>query len=489
MSSTAKSDQLIRGQTGDWEVVIGMEVHAQVTSKSKLFSGASTEFGGAPNSHVSLVDAAMPGMLPVINEECVRQAVRTGLGLKAEINLKSVFDRKNYFYPDLPQGYQISQYKQPIVGEGAVTVDVDGAETVTVGIERLHLEQDAGKSLHDRHPTLSYVDLNRSGVALMEIVSKPDLRSADQAKAFIIKVRSILRYLGTSDGDMEKGNLRADVNVSVRRPGGPLGTRCEIKNLNSIRFIGEAIDCEARRQVDIIEDGGTIEQETRLFDPNKGETRSMRSKEEAHDYRYFPDPDLLPLEFDAAFVEDLKAHLPELPDEKRVRFIGDLGLSTYDAHVLVAERETADYFEAVAKGRDAKGAANWVINELFGRLNKEGKDIASSPVTAGQLGGMLDLIADGTISGKIAKDLFEILWTEGGDPRELVEARGMTQVTDTGAIETMVDAVIADNPDKVAQAKSNPKAIGWFVGQVMKSSGGKASPQAVNELLKKKLGL
>ncbi len=489
MSSTAKSDQLIRGQTGDWEVVIGMEVHAQVTSKSKLFSGASTEFGGAPNSHVSLVDAAMPGMLPVINEECVRQAVRTGLGLKAEINLKSVFDRKNYFYPDLPQGYQISQYKQPIVGEGAVTVDVDRAETVTVGIERLHLEQDAGKSLHDRHPTLSYVDLNRSGVALMEIVSKPDLRSADQAKAFITKVRSILRYLGTSDGDMEKGNLRADVNVSVRRPGEPLGTRCEIKNLNSIRFIGEAIDCEARRQVDIIEDGGTIEQETRLFDPNKGETRSMRSKEEAHDYRYFPDPDLLPLEFDAAFVEDLKAHLPELPDEKRVRFIGDLGLSAYDAHVLVAERETADYFEAVAKGRDAKGAANWVINELFGRLNKEGKDIASSPVTAGQLGGMLDLIADGTISGKIAKDLFEILWTEGGDPRELVEARGMTQVTDTGAIETMVDAVIADNPDKVAQAKSNPKAIGWFVGQVMKSSGGKASPQAVNELLKKKLGL
>jgi len=489
MNVQSKPDKLIRGATGDWEIVIGMEVHAQVTSNAKLFSGASTEFGGAPNSHVSLVDAAMPGMLPVINVECVRQAVRTGLGLQAEINLKSVFDRKNYFYPDLPQGYQISQYKQPVVGEGAVTVDLQDGETVTVGIERLHLEQDAGKSVHDRHPTLSYVDLNRSGVALMEIVSKPDLRSSDEAKAYVAKLRSILRYLGTCDGDMEKGSLRADVNVSVRRPGEPLGTRCEIKNVNSIRFIGQAIDYEARRQIDLIEDGGSIEQETRLFDPGKGETRSMRSKEEAHDYRYFPDPDLLPLEFDQAFVDELNAHLPELPDEKKTRFIRDFSLSAYDAGVLVAERETADYFEAVAKGRDAKAAANWVINELFGRLNKEGKDIVSSPVSAEQLGGMLGLIADGTISGKIAKDLFEILWNEGGDPREIVEARGMKQVTDLGAIEKVVDEVIAANPDKVEQAKSNPKAVGWFVGQVMKASGGKASPQAVNDLLKNKLGL
>ncbi len=489
MNVQSKPDKLIRGATGDWEVVIGMEVHAQVTSNAKLFSGASTEFGGAPNSHVSLVDAAMPGMLPVINGECVRQAVRTGLGLQAAINLKSVFDRKNYFYPDLPQGYQISQYKQPVVGEGTVTVDLEDGETVTVGIERLHLEQDAGKSVHDRHPTLSYVDLNRSGVALMEIVSKPDLRSSDEAKAYVAKLRSILRYLGTCDGDMEKGSLRADVNVSVRRPGEPLGTRCEIKNVNSIRFIGQAVDYEARRQIDVIEDGGSIQQETRLFDPGKGETRSMRSKEEAHDYRYFPDPDLLPLEFDQAFVDALKAHLPELPDEKKARFIRDFGLSAYDAGVLVAERETADYFEAVAKGRDAKAAANWVINELFGRLNKEGKDIESSPVSAQQLGGMLDLIADGTISGKIAKDLFEILWTEGGDPREIVEARGLKQVTDTGAIEKLVDEVIANNPDKVADIKTNPKAVGWFVGQVMKASGGKASPQAVNELLKNKLGL
>jgi aspartyl-tRNA(Asn)/glutamyl-tRNA(Gln) amidotransferase subunit B len=485
----AKPSKLIKGATGDWEVVIGMEVHAQVTSKSKLFSGASTEFGGEPNSHVSLVDAAMPGMLPVINEECVRQAIRTGLGLKAKINFKSVFDRKNYFYPDLPQGYQISQYKSPIVGEGEVTVDLSDGESVKVGIERLHLEQDAGKSLHDRHATMSHVDLNRSGVALMEIVSKPDIRSAGEAQAFLSKLRSILRYLGTCDGDMEKGNLRADVNVSVRKPGEPLGTRCEIKNMNSIRFIGQAIEHEARRQIDVIEDGGKIEQETRLFDPNKGETRPMRTKEEAHDYRYFPDPDLLPLEFDAAYVAALKQHLPELPDEKKARFAADFGLSAYDAGVLVAERETADYFEAVAKGRDAKAAANWVINELFGRLNKEGKDIASSPIASSQLGAILDLIADGTISGKIAKDLFEIVWTEGGDPRAIVEKRGMKQVTDLGAIEKTVDEIIAGNPDKVADAKTNPKAIGWFVGQVMKSSGGKANPQAVNELLKKKLGL
>jgi len=489
MNAPSKSAKLIRGATGDWEVVIGMEVHAQVASKSKLFSGASTEFGGAPNSHVSLVDAAMPGMLPVINEECVRQAVRTGLGLNAKINLKSVFDRKNYFYPDLPQGYQISQYKQPIVGEGEVVVDLEGGETVTVGIERLHLEQDAGKSLHERHPTMSYVDLNRSGVALMEIVSRPDIRSAEEAKAFLSKLRSILRYLGTCDGDMEKGSLRADVNVSVRRPGEPLGTRCEIKNVNSIRFIGQAIEHEARRQIEIIEEGGTIEQETRLFDPARGETRSMRSKEEAHDYRYFPDPDLLPLELSADEVAELERHLPELPDAKKARFERDFGLSAYDAGVLVAERETAEYFEQVAKGRDPKVAANWVINELFGRLNKEGKDIASSPVSAGQLGSVLDLIADGTISGKIAKDLFEILWTEGGDPRAIVEARGMKQVTDLGAIEKLVDEIVAKNPDKVADAKTNPKAIGWFVGQVMKSSGGKASPQAVNEILKAKLGI
>ncbi len=489
MDVQANAKKLLKGATGDWEVVIGMEVHAQVTSKSKLFSGASTEFGAAPNSHVSLVDAAMPGMLPVINEECVKQAIRTGLGLKAKINLKSVFDRKNYFYPDLPQGYQISQYKQPIVGEGEVIVDLDDGEAVTVGIERLHLEQDAGKSLHERHPTMSYVDLNRSGVALMEIVSKPDLRSARDAMAFLGKMRSILRYLGTCDGDMEKGSLRADVNVSVRKPGEPLNTRCEIKNMNSIRFIGEAIEYEARRQIDIIEDGGVIEQETRLFDPAKGETRSMRSKEEAHDYRYFPDPDLLPLEFDAAYVEDLKSHLPELPDEKKARFMRDFGLSPYDAGVLVGERETADYFEAVAKGRDAKAAANWVINELFGRLNKEGKDIAAAPISAAQLGAILDLIADRTISGKIAKDLFEIVWSEGGDPRSVVEQRGMKQVTDLTAIEKTVDDIIAKHPDKVADAKSNPKAIGWFVGQVMKASGGKASPQAVNEILKKKLGL
>jgi aspartyl-tRNA(Asn)/glutamyl-tRNA(Gln) amidotransferase subunit B len=487
--TVSKPEKLLKGATGDWEVVIGMEVHAQVTSKSKLFSGASTEFGGEPNSHVSLVDAAMPGMLPVINEECVKQAIRTGLGLKAKINLKSGFDRKNYFYPDLPQGYQISQYKSPIVGEGEVIVDLEGGEAVTIGIERLHLEQDAGKSLHDQHPNMSAIDLNRSGVALMEIVSKPDLRSAEEAKAFLSKLRSILRYLGTCDGDMEKGSLRADVNVSVRKPGAKLGTRCEIKNVNSIRFIGQAIEHEARRQIAIIEDGGSIDQETRLFDAGKGETRSMRSKEEAHDYRYFPDPDLLPLEFDTAYVAALKAHLPELPDEKKARFMRDFSLSAYDAGVLVAERETADYFEAVAKGRDAKLAANWVINELFGRLNKEGKDITSSPVSPDQLGSLVELIAAGTISGKIAKYLFEIVWSEGGDPRAIVEQRGMKQVTDVGAIEKTVDEIIAKHPDKVADAKSNPKAVGWFVGQVMKSSGGQASPQAVNEILKKKLGL
>jgi len=489
MDAPAKKSKLIKGATGDWELVIGMEVHAQVASKAKLFSGASTAFGGGPNEHVSLVDAAMPGMLPVINEECVRQAVRTGLGLKAKINLKSVFDRKNYFYPDLPQGYQISQYKSPIVGEGEVVVDMVDSEVVRVGIERLHLEQDAGKSLHEQHPAMSLVDLNRSGVALMEIVTKPDLRSADEAKAFLSKLRTILRYLGTCDGDMEKGHLRADVNVSVRRPGGPLGTRCEIKNLNSIRFIGEAIEHEARRQISVIEDGGAIEQETRLFDPDKGETRSMRSKEEAHDYRYFPDPDLLPLELSPSLVADLQASLPELPDEKRARFVRDYGLSEYEASVLVADRSTADYFEAVARGRDAKAAANWVINDLFGRLNKDGKDIASSPVSAAQLGAILDLIAQGTISGKIAKGVFEIVWNEGGDPRAIVERRGLQQVTDVSAIETLVAEIIAKNPDKVADAKANPKAIGWFVGQAMKASGGKANPQAVNDLIRKKIGI
>ena len=489
MNVQTKPSKLIKGATGDWEVVIGMEVHAQVTSNSKLFSGASTEFGGAPNSHVSLVDAAMPGMLPVINEECVRQAIRTGLGLQAKINLRSVFDRKNYFYPDLPQGYQISQYKSPVVGEGEVVVDLPDGDTVTVGIERLHLEQDAGKSVHDKHPQYSYVDLNRSGVALMEIVSKPDIRSSEQAMAFLTKLRAILRYLGTCDGDMEKGSLRADVNVSVRKPGDPLGTRCEIKNMNSISFIGDAIEYEARRQIEIIEEGGKIDQETRLFDPGKGETRSMRSKEEAHDYRYFPDPDLFPLEVTQSYVDELKTHLPELPVGKKARFISELGLSAYDAGQLVAEREIADYFEAVAKGRDAKLAANWVMNELFGRLNKEGHSIAKSPIAAEQIGAIVDLITDKTISGKIAKDLFEIVWTEGGDPRDIVKARGMVQVTDMGVIEKAVDDVIAKNPDKVADAKTNPKAIGWFVGQVMKASGGKASPQAVNDVLKAKLGL
>jgi len=488
------SNNLIKGATGDWEMVIGLEVHAQVSSQSKLFSGASTEFGGEPNAHVSLVDAAMPGMLPVINEECVRQAVRSGLGLNAQINLRSVFDRKNYFYPDLPQGYQISQYKSPIVGEGEVTIELAGGDSATIGIERLHLEQDAGKSLHDQSPTLSFVDLNRSGVALMEIVSKPDIRSSEQAKAYVTKLRSILRYLGTCDGDMEKGSLRADVNVSVRKPGGPLGTRCEIKNMNSISFIGQAIEYEARRQIEIIEDGGSIDQETRLFDPNKSETRPMRSKEEAHDYRYFPDPDLLPLEFSAAYVADLKAGLPELPDQKKARFIAELGLSPYDASVLVAERESALFYETVLadladKIRDGKLAANWVINELFGRLNKEGRDITGSPVSAAQLGAIVDLIGEGTISGKIAKDLFEIVWQEGGDPRALVEARGMKQVTDLGAIEKVVDDIIAANPDKVTQARAKPQLMGWFVGQVMKSSGGKANPQAVNDLLKSKLGI
>ena len=493
-SRPADPKKLIKGATGDWEIVIGMEIHAQVTSKSKLFSGASTEFGAEPNAHVSLVDAAMPGMLPVINAECVKQAVRTGLGLKAQINNRSVFDRKNYFYPDLPQGYQISQFKDPIVGEGIVLVDTaDGP--IEVGIERLHLEQDAGKSIHDQHPTLSLVDLNRSGVALMEIVSKPDLRSADEAKAYVTKLRTILRYLGTCDGDMEKGSLRADVNVSVRKPGADFGTRCEIKNVNSIRFIGQAVDVEARRQIGILEDGGTIDQETRLFDPGKGETRSMRSKEEAHDYRYFPDPDLLPLEFDDAFVAELKAHLPELPDEKKARFVAAYGLSAYDADVLVAEKETAAYYEAaVAHGggaRDAKAVANWIMGDVSAFANASGLSVFETHITPVQIAGLVDLIADGTISGKIAKDVLAIIIAEekDGDPRAIVEARGMKQVTDTGAIEAAVDAIIAANPDKVAQVLAKPTMLGWFVGQVMKQTGGKAAPQVVNDLLKAKLGI
>ena len=494
MTAHTKPHNLVKGATGDWEIIVGMEIHAQVTSRSKLFSGASTTFGGEPNSHVSLVDAAMPGMLPVINAECVAQAVRTGLGLKAQINNRSVFDRKNYFYPDLPQGYQISQYKSPIVGEGIVTVDLTPTESFEVGIERLHLEQDAGKSLHDQSATDSFVDLNRSGVALMEIVSKPDMRSADEAKAYVSKLRTILRYLGTCDGNMEQGSLRADVNVSVRKPGAPLGTRCEIKNVNSIRFIGQSIDVEARRQIEILEDGGSITQETRLFDPSKGETRSMRNKEEAHDYRYFPDPDLLPLEFDQAFVDGLKADLPELPDAKRARFIGDYGLPPYDAGVLVADKETADFFEAcVGYGgakRDAKAVANWVNGDIAAYANAQSLAVYETHITPGQIAGIVDLIGDKTISGKLAKDVLAIIIDEkGGDPKAIVETRGMKQVTDTGAIESAVDAIIAANPDKVEQAKAKPTMLGWFVGQVMKQTGGRANPQSVNEILKAKLGL
>ncbi len=492
---SAPQKYLIKGAKSDWEVIIGMEIHAQVASRAKLFSGAATAFGGEPNAHVSSIDAAMPGMLPVINKECLRQAVRTGLGLKARINQRSRFDRKNYFYPDLPQGYQISQFQEPIVGEGQVIVDVPGeAEPIVVRIERLHLEQDAGKLIHDQDPNHSFVDLNRAGVALMEIVSKPDLRSAEEAQAYVTKLRTILRYLGTCDGDMEKGNLRADVNVSVRAPGQPFGTRCEIKNVNSIRFIGQAIEVEARRQIAILEDGGSIDQETRLYDPGRRETRAMRSKEEAHDYRYFPDPDLLPLVLPEGFVEELASHLPELPDEKKARFMRQYGLSAYDAAVLVQERASAAYFEDVAREgengpRDGKMAANWVINELFGRLNRDGKSIEETPVSAAQLGGIIDLIGAGTISGKIAKDLFEIVFSEGGDPARIVETRGMRQVTDTGAIEKVVDAIIAANPEKLLQAREKPTLLGWFVGQVMKSSGGKANPAAVNALLRKKLGI
>jgi|28_taG_2_1085356.scaffolds.fasta_scaffold00044_51 aspartyl-tRNA(Asn)/glutamyl-tRNA(Gln) amidotransferase subunit B len=491
--------KVISGAKHDWELVIGMEVHAQVSSNAKLFSGASTQFGAEPNSNVSFVDAAMPGMLPVINEYCVEQAVRTGLGLKADINLWSAFDRKNYFYPDLPQGYQISQLYHPIVGEGEVLVELGDGTARMVRIERIHMEQDAGKSIHDMDPNMSFVDLNRTGVCLMEIVSRPDIRGPEEAAAYIAKLRQIMRYLGTCDGNMQNGNLRADVNVSICLPGAyekyqetqdfsHLGTRCEIKNMNSMRFIQQAIEVEARRQIAIVEAGGEVEQETRLYDPDKGETRSMRSKEEAHDYRYFPDPDLLPLEIEQEWVDNIKANLPELPDEKKARFIEEFGLTDYDASVLTADVESAAYFDEVAKGRNGKLAANWVINELFGRLKKEDHDITDSPVSPAQLGGIIDLISSGAISGKIAKDLFEIVYTEGGDPAQIVEERGMKQVTDTGAIEAALDEIIAANPAQVEKAKVNPKLAGWFVGQVMKATGGKANPKAVNELVAKKLG-
>lgn len=479
---------MLEGRTGSWEVVIGLEIHAQVISEAKLFSGASTAFGAEPNSQVSTVDAAMPGMLPVVNGRCLEQAVRTGLALGATINLHSVFARKNYFYPDLPQGYQISQFEDPIVGEGEVLVDMEDGATKTVGIERLHLEQDAGKSLHDQSPTQSFIDLNRSGVSLMEIVSKPDMRSAEEASAYVTKVRSIVRYIGSCDGNMQEGSLRCDANVSVRKPGDELGTRCEIKNLNSLRFMRQAIEFEAARQVEIIEDGGAIKQETRLYDSAKGETRSMRSKEEAHDYRYFPDPDLLPINLTPEFVEEQRAFLPELPDEKKNRFIADYGLSVYDAGVLVAERDTADFFEAVAKGRDAKQAANWVISELFGRLNKAGKDINDSPVSSRSLGGLIDLIADDTISGSIAKKVFDDMFETGKEASVIVEEQGLKQVTDTGAIEGIIDQVLADNPDKLAQYREGKdKLFGFFVGQTMRASQGKANPGMVNELLRKKL--
>ena len=500
LAHTLPKPKVISGAKHDWELVIGMEIHAQVASNAKLFSAASTAVGAEPNSNVAFVDAAMPGMLPVINEFCVEQAVRTGLGLKAQINLNSAFDRKNYFYPDLPQGYQISQLYAPIVGEGEVLIELAPGIARMVRIERIHLEQDAGKSIHDMDPAMSFVDFNRTGVALMEIVSRPDIRGPEEAAAFITKLRQILRYLGTCDGNMQNGNMRADVNVSVCRPGqyekyqasqdfSHLGTRCELKNMNSMRFIQLAIDYEARRQIAILEDGGSITQETRLYDPDKNETRSMRSKEEAHDYRYFPDPDLLPLEIEQAWVNHIAATMPELPDSKKARFMADFGLTDYDANVLTADLDSAGYFETVAKGRDGKQSANWVINELFGRLNKEGLSIATSPMSTAQLSGLIDLIASGEISGKMAKDLFDLLWTKGGIPAEVAAANGMKQVTDTGAIEAAVDAIIAANPDQVEKARVNPKLAGWFVGQVIKASGGKANPATVNEMVFKKLGL
>ena len=479
---------LIEGHNGPWEVILGLEVHAQVISKAKLFSGAATNFGAEPNSQVSFVDAAFPGMLPVINGFCVEQAVKTGLGINATINHRSVFDRKNYFYADLPAGYQISQYQQPIVGKGEIEIDLADGRTRKIGVTRLHLEQDAGKSLHDQHPDRTYVDLNRAGVALMEIVSEPDMRSAEEAAAYIRKLRSIMRYIGSCDGNMEEGSLRCDVNVSVRRPGEALGTRCEIKNVNSIRFVQQAIEYEARRQIELIEGGGTVKQETRLFDSGRGITRPMRSKEHAHDYRYFPDPDLLPLDLDPAWVESLRASLPELPDAKKARLIGQYGLSAYDAGQLVADRETADFYEATAKGRDPKLAANWVLSELFGALNRVGLDIARSPVSAAALGGLIDLIADGTISGRIAKDVFAEMVETGEAAARIVEKKGLRQVTDTGAIESVIDRVLVQQADKLAEYRAGKeKLFGFFVGQVMKASGGKANPALLNELLKKKL--
>jgi len=479
----------LKGLTGEWEVVVGLEVHAQVLSESKLFSGASAAYGGEPNAHVSLVDAGLPGMLPVLNGYCVEQAIRTGLGLNAKINLFSQFDRKNYFYPDLPAGYQISQLYHPIVGEGYLDIDLENDVTVRIGIERLHLEQDAGKSIHDLDPDMTFVDLNRSGCALMEIVSKPDIRSPEEAGAYFKKLRSLVRYLGTSDGNMDEGSMRADVNVSVRRPGEGLGTRCEIKNVNSVRFVAQAVEVEARRQIEIIEDGGTIRQETRLFDPKAGETRSMRSKEDAHDYRYFPDPDLLPLELDPQWVEDIRASLPELPDAKRARFVSQYGLSSYDAGVLTAERDPADWYEEAAIGQDAKLVANWMTGELFGWLNKNGVELASSPVAPSALGALVGLITDGTISGKIAKDVFLIMTETGDAPGVIVEREGLRQVSDTGAIESAIDALMLGNPDKVAEVREKPKMFGWWVGQVMKATGGKANPGVVNDLLKAKLGV
>ena len=480
-------NNLIKGETGDWEVVIGIEVHAQIVSNSKLFSSASTKFGGEHNTQVSFVDAGMPGMLPVINWVCVEQAIRTGLGLNAKINNYSIFDRKNYFYPDLPQGYQISQFKQPIVGEGSVTIDIDDKKSKTIRIERLHLEQDAGKSLHDQHPEFSFVDLNRSGVALMEIVSMPDISSADEAQSYIKKLRSIMRYLGTCDGNMEEGSLRADINVSVRKPGDELRTRCEIKNVNSIKFIGQAIDYEARRQIELIEDSKTIDQETRLFDPKKGETRSMRSKEEAHDYRYFPDPDLLPLSFSENIIEEIKSELPELPDDKKERFQKEYSLSPYDSNILVSEIEIADFFEAVTKGRDPKIAANWITGEFFAAMNKLGFNIVDSPITIDNLSKLIKLIEENIISTRIAKDVFEIMLENNEDPEEIVEREGLKQVSDSGELEKIIDNIIANNPDQVEAVKLKPKLIGWFVGQVMKETNGKANPKLVNDLLNDKL--
>jgi aspartyl-tRNA(Asn)/glutamyl-tRNA(Gln) amidotransferase subunit B len=479
---------LIQGVTGPWEVVVGLEVHAQVVSNAKLFSGAPAAFGGRPNAHVSPIDAGMPGMLPSVNRYCIEQAVRTGLGLKAKINKHSVFERKNYFYPDLPQGYQISQYAEPLVGHGRLSIDLPDGSAKEVGITRVHVEQDAGKSLHDQRPDATLVDLNRSGVALMEIVSEPDVRSAEEAVLTMRKLRSILRYLGTCDGNMEEGSLRCDANVSVRRPGAPLGTRCEIKNLNSMRFVGRAIDYEAKRQIEVLEGGGTIEQETRLFDAVKGETRPMRTKEEAHDYRYFPDPDLLPLELDDAFIARIEAGLPELPDAKKARFVEQYGLSAYDAEVLVAERAAADYFEQAAEGRDAKLVANWVIGDLFGALNRSGLDIATAPITPDRLGKLVGMIQAGTISGRIAKDVFQRMFETGQDPETIVAEQGFAQISDAGQIEAIVDELIAANPAQAASYQNNPKALGWFVGQVMKATKGQANPQVVNELLKKKLG-